>query len=103
MQKWILTFTAMTALVLFCPEALAADGESGGVGMIGLGAGLAMGFAVLGGALGQGMAARAMYESVSRNPGAAPLLNGPFYVGMAFIESLVLFTLVIAYTLTTAL
>ena len=45
------------------------------------------------------MAAKAAYESISRNPQAAGALNAPFYVGMAFIESLVLFTLVIAFLL----
>ena len=61
------------------------------------GAGIAMGLAVLGGGLGQGLTARGMLESVSRNPQAATKLNAPFYVGMAFIESLCLFALVVAF------
>lgn len=63
------------------------------------GAGIAMGFAVLGGGIGQGLTARGMLESVSRNPQAATKLNAPFYVGMAFIESLCLFALVVAFTI----
>ena len=56
-----------------------------------------VGFAVLGGAIGQGLTARAMLESVSRNPQAASKLNAPFYVGLAFIESLCLFAVVVAF------
>jgi F-type H+-transporting ATPase subunit c len=56
-----------------------------------------MGLGALGGTLGQGMAARGAYESISRNPNAASKLNAPFYVGLAFIESLVLFSLVVAF------
>ena len=96
MQKWFPVLAASTAMLLISNPAFAADD---GAGFIGLGAGLAMGLAVLGGAYGQGMAARAAYESISRNPQAAGALNAPFYVGMAFIESLVLFTLVIAFLL----
>ena len=96
MKKWIPVLTAVIALLLISPVALAQDGTGG---YYGLGAGIAMGFAVLGGGLGQGMAARGVYESISRNPNAASKLNAPFYVGMAFIESLVLFTLAIAFTL----
>lgn len=97
MQKWFPVLAASTAMLLISNPAFAAD--DAGMGYVGLGAGLAMGFAVLGGGLGQGMAARAAYESISRNPQAAGQLNAPFYVGMAFIESLVLFTLVIAFML----
>ena len=67
-----------------------ADGEN-------IGSGIAMGFAVLGGGIGQGLAARGMFESVSRNPQVAAKLNAPFYVGLAFIESLCLFALVVAF------
>jgi F-type H+-transporting ATPase subunit c len=100
MNKWTTSLPIITAMMLISPVAMAQDGAAAG-GYIGLGAGLAMGLAVLGGGLGQGNAAKGVYESISRNPGAAGQLNGPFYVGMAFIESLVLFTLVIAFLLWT--
>jgi len=80
----------------------ASEAASGNIGWVGVGAGLAIGLAGLGGGLGQGNAARGMYEAVSRNPQAAGKLNAPFYVGMAFIESLVIFSFVIAYTLATS-
>ncbi len=96
MNKWFPVFVAATALLLFSPAAFAADNVMTHVGQ---GAGIAIGVAALGGCIGQGMAAKGVYESISRNPQAAGKLNAPFYVGMAFIESLVLFAFVIAFTL----
>ena len=60
-----------------------------------IGAGVAIGLGVLGGTLGQGRAAAAALEGISRNPGAAPRIQTPMILGLALIESLTLFTLVI--------
>jgi|SRR5690606_27106348 F-type H+-transporting ATPase subunit c len=64
-----------------------------------LGAGLAIGLAVLGGGLAQGRAAAAALEGISRNPGAAPRIQTPMILGLALIESLVLMGFVIAFLL----
>ena len=64
-----------------------------------LGAGLAIGLAVIGGGLGQGRAAAAALEGISRNPGAAPRIQTPMILGLALIESLVLFAFLIAFQL----
>jgi F-type H+-transporting ATPase subunit c len=61
-----------------------------------VGAGLAIGLAVLGGALGQGRAAAAALEGISRNPGASARIQTPMILGLALIESLVLVAFVIA-------
>lgn len=95
MKKWTPVLAVMAALLLMSGEALAQDGSGGS----NIGAGITMGLAVLGGALAQGMAAKGMFESVSRNPQAAGALNAPFYVGLAFIESLCLFALVVAFSI----
>ncbi len=58
--------------------------------------GLGMGLAALGGGLGQGRAAAAALEGICRNPNAAKQVQTPMLLGLAFIESLVIFTLVIA-------
>ena len=63
------------------------------------GAGFAIGIAALGGTLGQGRAAAAALEGISRNPGAAARIQTPMILGLALIESLVLFALVIAFLL----
>ena len=62
-------------------------------------AGFAIGVGVLGGTLGQGRAASAALEGISRNPGAAPRIQTPMILGLALIESLVLLSFVIAFFL----
>jgi F-type H+-transporting ATPase subunit c len=64
-----------------------------------LGAGLAIALAALGGALGQGKAAAAALEGISRNPGAAPRIQTPMILGLALIESLVLFAFAVSFLL----
>ncbi len=67
--------------------------------MAALAAGIAIGMAVLGGTLGQGRAVASALEGSGRNPGAAPRMQTPMILGLALIESLVLFGFVIAYLL----
>jgi F-type H+-transporting ATPase subunit c len=62
-------------------------------------AGFAIGIAALGGTYGQSKAAAAALEGISRNPGAAARIQTPMILGLALIESLVLFALVIAFLL----
>lgn len=62
-------------------------------------AGFAIGIAALGGTLGQGRATAAALEGISRNPGASAKIQVPMILGLALIESLVLFAFVIAFLL----
>jgi F-type H+-transporting ATPase subunit c len=62
-------------------------------------AGFAIGIGALGGTLGQGRAVAAALEGVSRNPGAAAKIQPQLILGLALIESLVLFSFAIAYLL----
>ena len=64
-----------------------------------IGAGIAIGLGALGGALGQGRVAAAALEGIARNPGADAKIRTPMILGLALIESLVLYALVIAYLL----
>jgi F-type H+-transporting ATPase subunit c len=102
MSKKNLSFAsaALTTLITssaFAQEAAAPAGA--GSAMAAIGAGLAVGLAVLGGGLGQGRAAAAALEGISRNPGAAPRIQTPMILGLALIESLVLFAFFIAFLL----
>jgi len=94
---------ALVTVCLWAPFALAADGAADNKATIGaylaIGSGLAMGLAALGGALGQGRAAAAALEGIARNPGATNKIFTPMLLGLAFVESLVLFTLLIAFLL----
>ena len=69
------------------------------LGMVGLGAGLAIGLAAFGGGIGQGNAAKGALEGIARNPQAADQLFTPMIIGLALIESLVIYALVIGYFL----
>lgn len=64
-----------------------------------LGAGLAIGIAVLGGGIGQGLASASALEGISRNPGASDKIFVPMIIGLALIESLVIYALLIAFLL----
>jgi F-type H+-transporting ATPase subunit c len=86
MKKY--TPLAVAALVLLTSDvALAQDGSGGSTA---LGAGMCLGLAALGGAIGQGNTVRGYFDGVSRNPQAVGMMTTNFYVGMALIESLVL-------------
>src|SRR5262245_50948614 len=101
-KKLALATILMSTLAPATALAQEAGGSSGGgaaQAMAALGAGLAIGLAVIGGGLGQGRAAAAALEGISRNPGAAPRIQTPMILGLALIESLVLFAFLIAFQL----
>jgi F-type H+-transporting ATPase subunit c len=79
----------------------AAQAASGQLKEFGLaiGAGLGIGLAAAGGALGQGRAVSSAMEGLSRNPQASDKMFLPLILGLVFIESLVIYTLVIAFFL----
>ena len=64
-----------------------------------LGAGLAIGIAALGGGIGQGIASSAALQGISRNPEASDKIFVPMIIGLALIESLVIYALLIAFLL----
>ena len=98
-------FVALLSSTAFAQEAASAVAAAGAANkfdaqaMAALGAGLAIGLAVLGGGTGQGKAAAAALEGISRNPGAAGRIQTPMILGLALIESLVLFAFLIAFML----
>ena len=61
-----------------------------------LSAAFLLGIAAAAGALGQGRATSAAAEAISRNPGAAGPIRLMTIIGLALIESLVLYALLIA-------
>jgi F-type H+-transporting ATPase subunit c len=64
-----------------------------------LAGGLGIGIAAAGGAIGQGRAAAAALDGIARNPSAADKLFTPMILGLALIESLVIYALIIAFVL----
>jgi F-type H+-transporting ATPase subunit c len=66
---------------------------------VALASGLAIAIAALGGGLGQGIAISKGLEGIARNPEAQPKIFIPMIVGLALIESLVIYALVISILL----
>ena len=99
-QVAILT-VLVTALAVVFPEAvLAADGAAAGeYGMIALASAIAISGAAIGAALGQGRGLTAAMESIGRNPNSADRIQTPMILGLAFIEALAIYALVIAFLL----
>lgn len=80
--------------------AQAAEGASAeGSGLVAIAAGIAISVAAFGGALGQGKAISAALDSIGRNPSAAGQMFTPMLLGLVFIETLVIFSFVIAFFL----
>ena len=99
-MKNAVMFLLLSAVAVFAPNmAFAADAGAASSGWLALGAGIAVGFAALGGTLGQGKAASSALDSVGRNPAAAGKLLVPMILGLALIESLVILAWVIANNL----
>ena len=84
------------AIALAAPAAEGAKDANIGVA---LAMAIAIGLAALGGGLGQGRAVAAALEGICRNPSSAQKVFTPMLLGLAFIESLVIFALVIAFML----
>ncbi len=95
-MKKLLLFIGLMAVG--APLYAAEYGEMATFG-IALGAGLAIGIAALGGGIGQGMAMRGALEGIARNPNVTDKIFTPMIIGLALIESLVIYGLVIAFML----
>jgi len=99
-KVWTTGALAVVMLLTTVSTALAQEGAEGGSrGLIALAAGLGIGIAAVGAGLGQGRAVAAAMESIGRNPNAADRIQTPMIIGIAFIEALAIYALVIAFTL----
>lgn len=96
----VTTFGASMAFAEEAAEA-AASGDKGGIVLAALfiAAGLGMGLGAFGPGIGQGNAVRGAVEGIARNPGASGKILTTMLVGLAMIESLAIYALVIALIL----
>ena len=100
MKTALLALLTVAFAVLSQGTAFAAEGAaSGDKAMIALAAGIAIAGAAIGAAIGQGRAVAAAMESIGRNPNAADRIQTPMILGLAFIEALAIYALVIAFLL----
>ena len=93
-----LQYVFMTLAVLcFAIPAMAQSGGTPAVNLVPIGAGIGMALAAGLCGLGQGRATASATEALARNPGARAGIQLLLVLGLAFIESLTLFTLVIIF------
>lgn len=95
----VLVGLALLATPALAQEHAAAGGGGMEMGLIALAAGLGLGIAAFGAAIAQGRATAAAMESIGRNPNSADRIFTPLIVGLALMEALALYALVVAFTL----
>ena len=98
MNKRIIMMAAVT--LLFAVSAFAQEPAAAGAGGVKWGvvsAAFVLGIAAAAGAIGQGRAVSAACEGIARNPTAAPAIRLALIIGLALIESLVIYSLVLAF------
>jgi len=78
------------------PAAAKAADSGSGKGMAALAAGIAIGIAALGTGIGQGMGLKGATEGIARNPGASGKITTTLIIGLAMIESLAIYALLVA-------
>ncbi|MCB9811869.1 ATP synthase F0 subunit C [Candidatus Nomurabacteria bacterium] len=61
--------------------------------------GLAAGFGVFGPGLGIGILVSKALEAIGRNPEAAGKIQATMFIGIAFVEALAIFALVVAFVI----
>ena len=98
----LLSRIGVALLAVFVPESdLAQEAGSGELSRLGLalGAGIGIGIAAGIAAIGQGLATAAALTGIARNPSASSKILTPMIIGLALIESLVIYALLIAFLL----
>ena len=105
MRKSMVLGLSMLVTLLWASLALAAEPAAAGASSAGLGtffsyavlaAGLGIGIAAFGTGIGQGMAVKSSVEGIARNPEASGKITVTMLIGLAMIESLAIYALVVA-------
>ena len=96
MKKFQYVFMTL-AVLCFAVPVFAQAGGAAPVNLVPIGAGVGMAIAAGLCGLGQGRATGSACEALARNPGARAGIQLLLVLGLAFMESLTLFTLVIVF------
>lgn len=100
MTKKMLFLLVMALLLLACPifaQTAGGGAAAGGNWSLNIGSGIGMAIASGLCAIGQGKAISGACEGMARNPGVAAAIRAAMILGLVFIESLALYTLVIIF------
>jgi F-type H+-transporting ATPase subunit c len=99
----VLSVLCLMAPIAFAEEAPAAAAKGGSnvlyYALAALGCGLGIGLAALGTGIGQGIGLGGACEGVARNPGASGKITTTLIIGLAMIESLAIYALVVVLIL----
>ncbi len=107
-MRKLLTITMLLAVIIGASYGVVMAAEEGAPAggldpivkaCIAIAAGLGLGIAALGGAIGQGKAIASALDGIGRNPGASGKIMTPMILGLAMIESLVIYSLVVSLLL----
>jgi F-type H+-transporting ATPase subunit c len=100
-MRKVLSLLAVAVITFMATAAFAEGGAEAGVvvdqGWRALGAGLAIGLAAFGCGIGQGNAIGACLTGIARNPKADAAMFPKLILGLAIIESLAIYALIIAF------
>ena len=103
MKKVVLRLFGLLAPMFVTATAFAQEGsasnESDERMFLYLAMALSIGIAAFGGSLGQGRAAAAALEGIARNPNASGKIFTPMILGLALIESLVIYAFIVSFLL----
>ncbi|MBQ7501021.1 MAG: ATP synthase F0 subunit C [Clostridia bacterium] len=100
----VISIVSFTAVTVFADDGAAASEEtdqasaSAGDAIKGkaIAAAIVVGLAATGGAIGMGMAISKSAESMARQPEAAGKINSAMMLGLVFIETVVIYALIVA-------
>ncbi|MDR2726044.1 MAG: ATP synthase F0 subunit C [Candidatus Adiutrix sp.] len=103
MKKFV-ALSAALAVLTTAGVALAADGVVAAaaletIGKIAQAAAFAIGFAAFGTGIAQGLSIFSALSGIARNPETAPVIRLNMIIGLALIESLCIYALVVAFIL----
>ncbi len=99
MKKVTFVLMALVAVMMLAPAAFAQEAgkAAGATNWIAISAAFGMALAAFGAALAQSRVASSACEGMARNPGAAGAIRAAMILGLVFIETLALLTLVIIF------
>jgi F-type H+-transporting ATPase subunit c len=103
MKKLLVVVSALLVSLLWASLAMAAEGAGASAASLGsffsyavLAAGIGIGIAAFGTGIGQGLAVKSSVEGIARNPEASGKITVTMLIGLAMIESLCIYALVVA-------
>jgi F-type H+-transporting ATPase subunit c len=98
-RKVLFLLVAVVLVLVASPAVFAQTGapEAGGTNWAPIAAGFGMALAAIGAAWSQAKVAASACEGMARNPGAAGAIRASMILGLVFIETLALLTLVIIF------